>query len=147
MKTLKILTMIIFAAGLFFSCRREPEPIQYGRDACTHCKMTIMDKRFAAEIVTSKGKIFKFDATECMAGFLKDKPEIAENPQTIFLVSDYNKPGALGNARNSFFLDDSTLRSPMGGNLAAFQTRGSAVAAAKSKNPEIYTWPALLKAR
>jgi len=145
MKILKISAII--AVSLLFSCSRGPEPIQYGKDACTHCKMTIMDKRFAAEVVTSKGKIFKFDATECMVGFLKENPKIAENKKSIFLVSNYNKPGWFINARSSFFLNDSTLRSPMGGNLAAFQSKGSAGAAGKEKDYKIYTWPALLKAR
>jgi len=53
MKTLTALSIIVLA--LLSACSRAPEPIVYGKDACTHCKMTIMDKRFAAEIITSKG--------------------------------------------------------------------------------------------
>jgi len=56
---------------LLTACSHEPDPIRYGKDACAHCKMTIMDKRFSAELITAKGKVFKFDAAECMAGFLK----------------------------------------------------------------------------
>jgi copper chaperone NosL len=145
MKTLKI--FIIVALGLFSACRRAPEPIVYGKDACTHCKMTIMDKRFAAEIITSKGKIFKFDAAECMASFLKENAEIATNEKSTFLVSDFDHPGQFTDARKSIFLNDNSLFSPMDGNLAAFLSKESAEAVEKDKSAKIYTWPQLLKSR
>ena len=129
MKTLTALSIIML--GLLAACSRAPEPIVYGKDACTHCKMTIMDKRFASEIITAKGKIFKFDATECMAGFLRENQDIANNDQSIFLVSDFDHPGQFVDARKSWFLNDNSLSSPMGANLAAFSSQGSAKAMAK----------------
>jgi copper chaperone NosL len=145
MKTLKIMTIII--VGIVSSCSRAPEPIQYGKDACMHCKMTIMDKRFAAEIITAKGKVFKFDAAECMADFLKEKPEIAANEKSIFLVSDFDHPGQFVDARKSFFLNDNSLMSPMGGNLAAFLSKKAAEVIERDKSAKIYIWPLLLKSR
>jgi len=141
----KIVPILIVC--LFFSCSRTPEPIQYGKDACAHCKMTIMDRRFAAEIITSKGKVFKFDATECMADFLKGNPEIAANKKSIFLVCDFNHPGQFVDARKSFFLNDNSVSSPMGGNLSAFLSEGSAEAIKKDKSAKIYRWSMLLKSR
>jgi len=145
MKTFKIVAILL--AGILSGCSRNPEPIIYGKDACAHCKMTIMDKRFAAEVITSKGKVFKFDAAECMAGFLKDNPAIAANEKSIFLVSDFNRPGQFVDARKSFFLNDSSLLSPMGGNLAAFLSKNAAGEIEKDKSARIYTWPLLLKSR
>ena len=145
MKTLKIMTVIMLA--LSSACSRAPEPIQYGKDACTHCRMTIMDKRFAAEIITVKGKVFKFDAAECMADFLKEKPEIAANEKSIFLVSDFNHPGQFVDGRKSFFLKDNSLASPMGGNLAAVTSENSAKSIQKDKSARIYDWSLLLKSR
>ena len=133
--------------ALLSACSRAPEPIQYGKDACTHCRMTIMDKRFAAEIITAKGKVFKFDAAECMADFLKEKPEIAVNEKSIFLVSDFTHPGQFVDARKSFFLKDNSLASPMGGNLAAFTSVNSAKSIQKDKSARIYSWNLLLKSR
>ncbi len=126
------------------ACSHTPEPILYGKDACTHCKMTIMDKRFAAELITAKGKVFKFDAAECMAGFLKENSDIANDAASVFLVSDFARPGQLADARKSFFLRDSSLSSPMGGNLAAFVSRPAAEAEKKDKLADIYTWSFLL---
>ncbi|MCX8489678.1 MAG: hypothetical protein ORN54_01270 [Cyclobacteriaceae bacterium] len=40
---------------LFISCSTEPEPLVYGTDICHFCKMTLMDKKFGAELVTKKG--------------------------------------------------------------------------------------------
>lgn len=131
--------------GCFLAaCSHVPDPIIYGKDACAHCKMTIMDKRFAAELITAKGKAFKFDAAECMADFLKENPAIANDPKSVFVVNDYTHPGQFVDARKSFFLRDSALASPMGGNLAAFLSRASAEAAKKDRSAQIYNWLKLL---
>ncbi len=103
-----------------------------------------MDKRFSAELITAKGKVFKFDAAECMAGFLKENPAIADDAKSVFLVNDFNNSGQFADARKSFFLRDSSLSSPMGGNLAAFQSRPAAEAAKKDKSAEVYDWSLLL---
>ena len=63
MKSIFILTISLV---LIISCKVEESPINYGQDACKFCKMTIVDKQHAAEIVTKKGKPFKYDAIECM---------------------------------------------------------------------------------
>jgi copper chaperone NosL len=135
--------MVILVSSLL-ACSRTPEPIVYGKDACTHCKMTIMDKRYSAELITAKGKIFKFDAAECMASFLKENPAIATDTKSIFLVNDFTSPGHFTDARQSFFLRDSSFSSPMGGNLAAFNSRPAAEAAKKDNSAEIYDWSRLL---
>jgi len=145
MKTLTTLALIIL--GLLAACSRAPEPIMYGKDACAHCKMTIMDKRFASEIITAKGKIFKFDAAECMAGFLKENVGIAANDKSIFLVNDFDHPGQFVDARKSWFLNDKSLSSPMGANLAAFSSQGSAQAMAKDNAAKVFTWSTLLKSK
>ncbi len=142
MKTLNIFILVLCC--LIAACGHAPDPIRYGQDACTHCKMTIMDKRFAAELINAKGKVFKFDAAECMAGFLKENPAIAEDVNSVFLVNDFNRPGQFADARKSFFLRDSSLASPMGGNLAAFLSRPAAEAAKKDKSAQVYDWTMLL---
>ena len=71
MKTLKHYIFISLLL-LVFSCNVSPKPIDYGSDGCHFCKMTIVDKVHAAEIVTKKGKVYMFDATECMINFRKD---------------------------------------------------------------------------
>ena len=54
---------------LFQQCTQEPEPLVYGKDVCQFCKMTLMDHKFGAELVTNKGKVYKFDDINCMLNF------------------------------------------------------------------------------
>jgi copper chaperone NosL len=143
MKTLKL--VLFFSCCLLVACSQGPDPIRYGKDACTHCKMTIMDKRFAAELITAKGKVFKFDAAECMTGFLKENPALAGDLKSVFLVNDYSGSGIFADARKSFFLRDSSLSSPMGGNLAAFLSRSAAERIKNDKSAVIYDWSSLLR--
>ena len=51
-------------------CEVSPQPIDYGNEVCDFCKMTIVDTQHATEIVTKKGKTYKFDASECMVNFM-----------------------------------------------------------------------------
>lgn len=132
---------------LLSACSRGPEPVLYGKDACWHCKMTIMDKRFAAEIVTAKGKIYKFDSAECMASYLAKNADLASNGKTLLLVSYYDRPGTFEDARKSVFLEDPLLQSPMGGNLAAFDSKASAKIFEKDNKGEFLGWAELLRSK
>lgn len=142
MKTLSAFNIMLCC--LLGACSHAPEPIRYGKDACAHCKMTIMDKRFSSELVTAKGKVFKFDAAECMAAYLKENPVQAADPKSNFLVSDFNQPGQLSDARKAWFLRDGSISSPMGGNLAAFSTRVAAQRAQHDPAANICDWTSLL---
>ena len=70
--------LISAAAVLIIGCEVKPQEIAYGQDACHFCKMTIVDRQHAAELVTVKGKAFKYDAIECMMNHLKrwNHPEV-----------------------------------------------------------------------
>lgn len=122
------LLMIMFVYGLMglTSCQQQFEPIDYGHDACTHCKMTIMDKRFAAEMVTEKGKAYKFDDMACLLKYMKE--EHINNAKTMIFVSDYSKPdNSFLDARQAVYLHNSEVfKTPMNGNLAAFATEREA---------------------
>ena len=109
--------------GLLSSCNTEPQPINFGKDNCDFCKMTIIDKKFGAELVNKKGKVIKFDSGECMVNYLKiDKTFEADK----FLIINYTNPEELIEADKSFFLRGGNVNSPMGGQLAAFKTKEEA---------------------
>lgn len=105
------------------ACSVQTEPIQYGHDGCAHCKMTIVDKKFAAELVTEKGKVFKYDDLGCMLSHMQEN-ELTEAP--IQVVADYSRPGELIDVQTAVFVQDESLRSPMRGDLAAFTDAGKA---------------------
>src|SRR5688572_4321047 len=93
---------IVMILGLL-SCSTEPQPFVYGKDACHSCKMTVVDKKFGAEIVTTKGKVYKFDDVNCLINFLNSE-DIEEREIAHRLVIDFATPEKLIPAEHAFFL-------------------------------------------
>lgn len=106
--------LIIFSLQ---ACSTGPQPIKYGSDACDNCKMTIMDKRFANEWVTDKGKVYRFDDVHCQVAFRKTNPS-----NGTAYINDYSGSKELVPATEKFFVYSHELKSPMGGNVAAFNS-------------------------
>ena len=140
MKTLKhylILTVIV----LLNSCTVSPKAIEYGNDGCHFCKMTIVDKLHAAEVVTKKGKVYKFDATECMVNFLN---EFDASEIKLYLTNNYNEPETLIDATKATFLISESIPSPMGAYLSAFDSKEAADRVKSEKGGILYSWNELL---
>lgn len=110
---------LLFIKILLVSCTVSPQKVEYGKDACSFCKMTIVETKFAAEIVTNKGRAFKYDAVECMINALAEKKE---NTLKYILVTDYTKPKELIDATTATYLINKEIKSPMGANLSAYTT-------------------------
>jgi copper chaperone NosL len=122
MKTYIINKILLLAAILSFSaCSIETELINYGKDNCTFCKMTIMDKQFGTELVTLKGKVFKFDDLSCMSKYMKTA-ELHEADCKHVVVSNFEKPGEFIDFNKAFYIQSENLQSPMLGNTAAFNS-------------------------
>lgn len=138
---MKHLILILLLAFVSISCTVKPDPINYGQDACHYCKMTIVDKVHAAEIVTQKGKVYKFDASECMVNFM-DEFDTAEIQ--LYLTNHYNEPEVLIDATQASFLISKNIPSPMGAFLTAFKTKQEAETVQAEQGGDIYTWDTLL---
>lgn len=110
---------------LLAACSSGPKPIEYGKDACDFCRMTIMDPKFGGEFVTKKGKVYKFDAVECMANYYHDHEAETKNLTTI-LVANYADLGKMLNANQAVFMQNDKIKSTMGAYLAAFPDEASA---------------------
>ncbi len=135
MKVTSLLFSIIILAVA--ACSPAPKTIQYGFDVCHFCKMTIVDKQHAAELVTEKGKVYLFDAIECMVQFTEVQPDL----QFAFeLVNDYDQPEKLIDAHQSAFLICREIPSPMGAYLSAFSGKEKAEQIMRQKGGEIYTY-------
>lgn len=141
MKTLKPIAIIAILL-VFTACQVRPEAIDYGNDGCYFCKMTIVDKVHAAEVVTSKGKIYKFDATECMVNFMND---FDTSTIALYLSNDFNDPETLIDATQATFLISENVPSPMGAFLSAFKSLEEAEAVQKEKSGALYSWDELLE--
>lgn len=103
--------------------------------------MTIVDKQHAAEAVTQKGKVFKFDAIECLVNYLGEQ----EGQEYAFLLAnDYEKPGELIPAETSYYLISPNIPSPMGAFLSAFETQERARAVQSEKGGDVFDWNGLI---
>lgn len=118
------LKTIFLAIPLFVACSTEPEPLAYGKDACHFCKMTLTDKKFGAELVTKKGKVYKFDDANCFLNFYHSGLEPVENFAHKLIV-DYSTPAHLIDAEAAFYLKSSEVHSPMASEVAAFEKKES----------------------
>lgn len=119
-----ILPTLAVAFLLMSACASGPEPINYGKDACDHCRMTIMDSKFGAELVTSKGKVFKFDDVNCMVNFGAKLPGGLDEAAHV-LVADMEQPFTLVPVQEACFVRADEVRSPMGSRVAAFGTEAN----------------------
>ena len=130
-----ILSSLVF--GLFAACTPTAEPVAFGEDMCAHCKMTIVDEPFAAEAVSQKGKVYKFDAIECMVEFLKIKQS---DEMALMLVRDYENPKDWQDATQCNYLISKDLPSPMGAGLSAWLSKENAEVMKAEKGGEVYDW-------
>ena len=138
MKTL-FLTMLAGSILILASCKAEFDPIDYGHDACTHCKMTIVDKRYAAEILTKKGKAYKFDDIVCLKKYIGEK-KMPLDDLSIF-VADYKNPESnFLDAQFAVYLHSDIFKSPMNGCFAAFAKPEDAWRLKDSLNTDLLKW-------
>lgn len=131
----------VVLAGFFFasSCSSAPVPIVTGRDNCSFCKMTVSDNRFGAEMITRKGKIYKFDDTHCLLSFLKSE-EFDKKQADKFYFTDFSDAHTLVKAADALFLKADALKSPMGGNMAVFSSSSSLQQVQQQYNGTVLHW-------
>ena len=138
----RLITIIAFAS-VITSCSTAPEPIAYGHDGCAYCEMTIMDQRYGTELVTDKGKVFKFDSIECMVRYLKEGAA-EQNNVKLLLLTPFNFPETLEDANHSYILHSQGMPSPMGMFLTAFKDEATVKKFQQENGGTIYTWQELL---
>ena len=94
-------------------------PIKINIDNCENCKMSISDGKHGAEVITQKGRVYKFDDIMCMMHYCKDN---SETKIKSFYVLDYSQNSVLIPAENAFFLTGGTIKTPMNGGIIAFSS-------------------------
>lgn len=133
---------ILMLALITLSCSVEPEAIKYGTDACHTCKMTLMDKKFGAELVTEKGKIYKFDDVNCMMKYYNESQDPSQFKYK--LVVDFSQPEKLIPANDAFYLKSADIKSPMASQIAAFEKKENLEALQKELNGIYLVWGELV---
>jgi copper chaperone NosL len=122
---------VFFTVGLGFLCLLEacslggPVPFRLGKEACSYCSMTIIDPHFGAEIITGKGKVYKFDDIACFNSFLKEGRIAKEAIKHVYTVNYCENHNLIKVDEHLLLYKTNLLHSPMNGNIAAFESRDS----------------------
>lgn len=133
--------MLLISSFLLSSCNSSISPIVLGKDNCSYCKMPFGDAKFGAELITSKGKIYKFDDSHCLLAFISENSKATNNSRIYFV--NFSGDHSLLEADKTFFLKSESLRSPMNGNVAAFQSEDSLQAAQQKFGGTVMHWDEL----
>src|SRR5690554_769383 len=139
----QLFLIVFIAAGVLTSCDKSPQPINYGEDECHFCRMGIVDATHAAQVVTDKGRNYKFDATECMIDFLRT--EMEEEKMLHVLSADLKEPGTLISVYDATFIISENIPSPMGAFLSALSSKEEAEALQKESGGKLFTWEEIKK--
>lgn len=113
-----------------------PRPLALGREPCTHCHMTLMQERFAAQALLTTGKVFVFDDVGCLANWLAAS---GERPASLWVWSAIPGEGWLP-AAEAVYVHSDSLRTPMGGNLAAARPGAGADSLRAALGGSLRTW-------
>jgi copper chaperone NosL len=104
--------------------------------------MGIVDPKYGSEIITGKGRVYKFDDVTCLNNFIKSGAlEEKDIKQTV--VINFEKQNDFLDIHTAFFVLSANLRSPMGGNAAAFFSREAAARFSESNKGEVLNWAQL----
>jgi copper chaperone NosL len=139
----KLSAAVLLISVTASSCSTSPEPFQYGKDACEFCNMSIMTGKFGGEIITRKGKLYKFDDLHCMAAFLQERKLSEKEIQTI-LTADYNRENHFLDINTAFFVTAHQLRSPMNSQTAGLSNREEANKLAATTSGSVTSWKDLI---
>lgn len=139
LKGSKAATIVLLGGTLLFSAcgAKGPEPIILNTDACDYCKMSISEGNFAAELVTSRGRVYKFDDVKCLFGYVAEQENMEGN---AYYVADYQKENQLIEADQAWYVKHESFHSPMGGNIAAFPSKEAATQKAQELQVETQQW-------
>ena len=137
-KAVVAMISFVFLAG----CSPGPEALKIGKDNCDFCKMTISDNRYGAEIITRKGKVYKFDDSHCLLSFIRSKTTEKKDGDKVYLA-DFMSAHTLIKADDAFLLQSDFFSGPMNGNIAAFSNADSMKKIAGQYKGDVVTWKQL----
>jgi copper chaperone NosL len=133
--------MLLFSIATFSCSNNKPVPINLNKDNCDYCSMGISDGQFGSEIITEKGRAYKFDDIICMVNYCKENPK---NSIAAYFVHDYSKQNILIPASSAYFLSSDAIHSPMRGGIIAFSNENIKNEVNKKYKAKTITWNSIL---
>jgi copper chaperone NosL len=124
-KAFRYLFFLILVA--LVSCTRSLAPVSIEEgDMCSFCRMAISEKRFAAEIIMTDESVLKFDDIGCMLRYQKAKGSV--ETAAVYVADSETKQWLM--ASDAYFVQSTTVKTPMGSGIVAFASGDSAGAGA-----------------
>ena len=117
--TIRFSTLLLLSIfTILIGCQADgPSEINFGKDQCDHCRMTIEEKGYATELMTNKGRAYKFDDIDCMNKFVQSNTDKSKDAKTY--VIDF-KTAEFLETDKAIFIQGGEIKSPMGGNTQAY---------------------------
>ncbi len=111
-----------------FSCQESgPKDYAIHKDQCDNCRMTITEIQYATQLVTEKGRVYKFDDISCMTMFENSETDKVVNSKKYVVDFPSKKNIELAKAT---LIKGGNIKSPMGGNTQAYENKEMAKKAA-----------------
>ncbi len=130
--------LVLLISLSFFSCNaNEPKPIKINVDSCDFCKMTISNEKFAAEVITEKGRYYMFDDVSCMIKYAKANKAVVYKG---FFVTNYLNEEQFIPVEKGFYLMGGIINAPMGGKVTAFDSNENATSYQTKFSAQKVTW-------
>jgi copper chaperone NosL len=101
--------------------------------------MGMADPKFGGEVITKKGKVYKFDDVICMMRFLKSG-EVRDANIAQKYVINFQKQNNFIDVGSAFLFVSPELKTPMGGDAAGFTSREEAEKMNAAGNGNVTTW-------
>ena len=139
MKNIAVILLILLAG-----CQTKTlEPVSIeANDMCSFCRMSISEKRYAAELIDSDGQVFKFDDIGCMGNFIKQK-RLNSSISAAFVI-DFERREWL-KAEKAAYVRSSEFKTPMNGGIVAFKDQSIARAAVDQYHGSLLTFAEVTK--
>lgn len=139
MKIFKVLFLtIFFLLGIVFA--RDIPLIEYSKDKCAFCGMSVKNQNIGSIIYTKEGEKLTFCSIECAIGYyLKNEKKVKD-----IKVPNFLDPSQFIDGKKAFYLKSENLKTPMGMNLSAYLTKEDAEKMQKEKGGYVYSWDELL---
>lgn len=134
---MKVLGKLLLASSMVFlaACSETgPQEINVGKDQCDNCRMTISEPKYATQLITEKGRLYKFDDISCLNDYEVSNTETTANAKKY--VADFPS-GKFIESSTATLIKGGDIKSPMGGNTQAYQDKAAADQAANDLHATI----------
>ena len=134
------LTALLLLSG--FTPGVQPVELLPEADACANCRMSVNKDRFASELLSRDGDVWKFDEIGCMVTFAKKKNLASPSLKGAF-VHDFTSGKWL--SLSEAVLVKSRFPTPMRAGILAISSETEARRLHPKYQGRITTWDALVK--